>query len=113
MSGADPVQERIARFSAMKAQFPDSEMPRWSLATTFEDAERYEEAIAEFEALVALKPDYCVAFLHLGSCLIEQERYDEAIAALESASRLAIAQGHEEPRAKAEALIAIAEDERD
>ena len=113
MSGEDETNKRIARFSAMKTQFPDSEMPRWSLATTYEDAERYDEAIDEFKALVALKPDYCVAFLHLGSCLIEQERYDEAIAALGSARDLAVAQGHEEPRAKAEALIALAEDERD
>jgi len=113
MPTADETNARIKRFSAMKAQFPQSEMPRWSLATTYEDADRFQEAIAEFRELVAIKPDYCVAFLHLGSCLIEEEAYDEAIAALEEAKRLAVAQGHDEPRLKAEALIAIAEDERD
>ncbi len=107
----DAIDARIARFTGLKAQFPDSEMPRWTLATTYEDAERYDEAIAEFRELVALKPDYCVAYLHLGSCLIEEERYDEAIAALSEAKRLAIAQGHEEPRLKAEAMIAMAEEE--
>jgi len=104
---------RIARFTALKAQFPDSEMPRWSLATAYEDAKRYPEAITELKELVALKPDYCVAFIHLGSCLIEEERYEEAITALEEGRRLAVEQGHLAPKNEAEMLIEQAREELD
>ncbi|TNF32626.1 MAG: molecular chaperone DnaJ [Deltaproteobacteria bacterium] len=104
---------RIARFTALKAQFPQSEMPRWSLATAYEDAKRYPEAIVELQELVALKPDYCVAFIHLGSCLIAEERYEEAIAALEEGRRLAIEQGHLAPKNEAEMLIDQAREELD
>lgn len=106
------LQARIDKFTALKAKFPTSEMPCWTLATTFEDVERYEEAIVEFQACVKLRPDYCVAFLHMGSCLIEIERYDAAIEALETARRLAVEQDHDEPRLKADALIEMANDER-
>jgi len=102
---------RIARFEKLKAQFPDSEMPRWSLATAYEEAHRFPEAIAEFEALVALKPDYCVAFLHLGSCLIAEERYADAIVALERGRDLAVAQGHMAPKNEAEMLLDQAREE--
>jgi len=104
---------KIARFEKLKAQFPDSEMPRWSLATAYEDAGRFDEAITEFEGLVALKPDYCVAFLHLGACLIEEERYEEAITALEEGRRLAIEQGHLAPKSEAEMLLERAREEMD
>lgn len=102
---------RIARFTALKAQFPQSEMPRWSLATAYEDGKRYAEAIGELEELVLLKPDYCVAFIHLGSCLIEEERYEDAIKALEEGRRLAIEQGHMAPKNEAELLIDQAREE--
>ena len=102
----DPkIDPKIARFRALKAQFPTSEMPRWSLATAYEDAGRLAEAIAEFEELVAVKPDYCVAWVHLGACLIEEERYAEAVTALEEGRRLALEQGHEAPRGEADMLL--------
>lgn len=107
---SDP-DARIERFSALKARFPDQEMARWSLATAYEDAERYDEAISEFKELVALKPDYCVAWLHLGSCLSEEERFEEAIEALETAHKLAVDQGHDAPRLEAEMLLEAARDE--
>ncbi len=110
MSTDDP---RIDRFTKLKAQFPDKEMPRWSLATAFEAAERYAEAIAEFRELVTMKADYCIAFVHLGSCLIEEERYEEAIEALEEGRRLAIDQGHMAPKQEAEMLIEQAREELD
>ena len=104
---------RIARFVALKTQFPTSEMPRWSLATAYAEAGRYAEAIGEFEALVALKPDYCVAYLHLGRCLISEERYAEAVTALERARELAVDQGHMAPKNEAELLLEEARAELD
>ena len=102
---------KIALFLALKEKFPQSEMPRWSLATAYEDAGRLDEAIAEFRELVAVKPDYCVAWVHLGACLIEEERYEQAIAALEEGRRLALEQGHEAPRSEADMLLEQARDE--
>ncbi len=107
------VETRIAKFTALKARFPESELPRWSLASALEEAERYDDAVDEFKALVALKPDYCVAFVHLGSCLIMEERYEEAIEALETARALAIEQGHVPPRDEAEMLLEQAREEMD
>ena len=47
--GVDAEAEaRIERFREMKSQFPDSELPLWSLATAYEEAGLYAEAIAEF-----------------------------------------------------------------
>ena len=103
--------DKLAKFLEMKERFPQSEMPRWSIATFYEEAEQYPEAIAEFEELVALKPDYCVAFLHLGSCLIEEERFEDAIKALEAAHALAVAQSHDAPRMEAEMLLENAREE--
>ncbi len=104
---------RIERFATLKQKFPDSEMPRWSLATAYEEAGRHQEAAAEFRELVGLKPDYCVAWLHMGSCLLELERYDEAVEALEEAKRLAVAQGHMAPKQEAEMLLERAREEMD
>lgn len=104
---------RIAKFQALKAQFPESEMPRWSLATSLAEAGRYDEAITEFRDLVKIKPDYCIAFVHLGSALIEEERFEEAITALEEGRRLAVDQGHNAPKQEAEMLIEQAREELD
>ena len=103
--------DKLAKFLEMKERFPTSEMPRWSIATYYEDQEQYSEAISEFQDLVKIKPDYCVAFLHLGSCLMEEERFEEAIDALEKAHALAIAQGHDAPRMEAEMLLENAREE--
>jgi len=97
--------EKIARFEAMKARFPASEMPRWSLANALADAGRSADAIAELEALVALKPDYCVAWLKLGELTLHAGDGDKARRALDETVRLAIAQGHSAPRNEAEALL--------
>ena len=110
---SDEHAARIAQFTELKARFPNMPQPRWSLATAYEEAERFEEAAAELRALVALQDDYCVAWLHLGSCLIELEDYEDAIAALEKARELAIAQNHVPPRQEAEMLLEQARDELD
>ncbi|MEC9070922.1 MAG: tetratricopeptide repeat protein [Myxococcota bacterium] len=99
------MNDRLDRFRKLKEQFPDNEMPRWSLATGLEEMGAFSEAIDEFQELVALKPDYCVAWLHMGSCMIEEERLEEALVALETCRQLAIDQGHMAPRQEADMLI--------
>ena len=101
-------EERVERFLALKAAHPSSEMPRWTLATTYAELGRFPEAIAEFRELVEMKPDYCVAFLHLGSCLLEIDEPHEAVIALERARSLALAQAHTAPRQEAEMLLEAA-----
>jgi len=96
---------KIERFSAMKAKFPQSEMPRWSLANALGAAGRIDEAIVELRELVALKPDYCVAWLELGRLAAGRGDAATARPALEEAIRLAIAQGHSAPRMDAEVML--------
>ena len=106
-------EAKIAQFLALKASHPQSEMPRWTLATTYAEMGRHDEAIAEFRELVAMKPDYCVAYLHMGSCLLEDDQPEEAIEVLERARELAIEQAHTAPRQEAEMLLEAAREELD
>ncbi|MFO0745376.1 MAG: hypothetical protein U1F43_06850 [Myxococcota bacterium] len=99
------MTDKIERFSAMKARFPDSEMPRWSLANALAEAGRRDEAIVELTALVALKPDYCVAWLELGKLAALNGDIVTARPALAEAQRLAIEQGHSGPRIAAEEAL--------
>ena len=101
---------KIDRFSAMKEKFPQSEMPRWSLANALAEAGRVDEAIAELRALVVMKPDYCVAWLELGKLAAKQDDLATARPALTEAIRLAVAQGHSAPRMDAERLLEDLED---
>ena len=113
MTDADATEPhpRLARFLAMKAKFPQSEMPRWSLATALEELERVPEAIAEFRELVLLKPDYCVAWLRLGACLVKVGDAAAAREALGRTIQLAIAEGHQAPRPEALGILAELDDD--
>lgn len=97
--------DKIDRFTSMKARFPTSEMPRWSLANALAEAGRTEDAIRELTDLVALKPDYCVAWLELGKLAASRGDVATARPALQEAQRLAIAQGHSAPRLAAEEAL--------
>lgn len=99
------TDDKVARFEAMKAKFPASEMPRWSLANALADAGRRDEAIAELQSLVAMKADYCVAWLKLGELTLAAGDHPTARAALQETVRLAVAQGHSAPRNEAESLL--------
>ncbi len=106
------VQAKIERFQALKARMPTSELPRWTLAQSFEEAGQNESAIAEYRELVALKPDYCMAWLRLGALLIaDTNGVEEGRIALERAIALARAQGHEAPRTEALRLLSALDDE--
>ena len=99
------MDAKIEKFQAMKAKFPASEMPRWSLANALADAGRRDEAIAELQELVRMKPDYCVAWLELGKLAAQGGDNETARPALMEAIRLAVAQGHSAPRMDAENLL--------
>ena len=100
------AQAKIARFSALKAKMPQSELPRWSLAQAYEEAGQTLDAFREYGELVTMKPDYCVAWLRLGAiALRELADHEVAREALTRARDLAIEQGHAAPRNEAEALL--------
>lgn len=101
---------KIERFRALKERMPQSELPRWTLAQTYEEAGQKHEAVAEYRALVAMKPDYCMAWLRLGAVLMALGDSAEARLALEKAVALARAQGHEAPRMEAMQLLGALDD---
>ncbi len=98
--------DKIAKFAALKARMPNSELPRWSLAQAYEDAGQTLDAFREYGELVSIKPDYCLAWLRLGAIAL-RELADLAVAkeALTTAQRLAIEQGHSAPKMEAESLM--------
>jgi hypothetical protein len=106
LSEGAPAQAKIARFLALKAKMPQSELPRWSLAQAYEEAGQTLDAFREYGELVTLKPDYCLAWLRLGAIAL-RELADPKVAreALENGRRLAIQQGHAAPRSEADALL--------
>ena len=107
MSEPTPAEAKIARFSALKAKMPQSELPRWSLAQAYEEAGQTLDAFREYGELVTLKPDYCLAWLRLGAiALRELGELEVARHALGAAQRLALEQGHSAPRVEADALLA-------
>jgi predicted Zn-dependent protease len=108
----DP-QVKIDRFRALKEKMPTSELPRWTLAQAYEEANQPEDAEREYAELVALKPDYCMAWLRLGAVRLGLGRAVDARQPLEESIRLARAQGHEAPRMEASKLLAELEDDDD
>lgn len=109
----EALQKKIDRFRGLKEKMPASELPRWTLAQTYEEAGLAAEAIAEYEGLVALKPDYCLAWLRLGALRTAAGELEAARAALVEGRRLAVEQGHSAPKAEADKLLAMLDDDED
>ena len=109
----DALAKKIERFRTLKEKMPTSELPRWTLGQTYEEAGLPHEALAEYAALVALKPDYCLAWLRLGALHLEAGAVDAARAALQEGKRLAIEQGHSAPKAEADRLLGQLDDDED
>lgn len=109
----DALSKKIDRFRALKEKMPTSELPRWTLAQAYEEAAMTAEARAEYEALVAMKPDYCLAWLRLGALRLDAGLSEAAREALVEGKRLAIEQGHSAPKAEAERLLSLLEDDED
>ena len=104
MAAAD-TDARIQRFEAMVKQFPESELPRFSLAQAYAAADRLEEAERAYAGCSALKPDWMMAWLGRAEALVALGRYEEARPVAERALALAVAQSHQEPKAACEALL--------
>lgn len=100
-----PTPDRIARFQALVAQFPNSEVPRYSLGQAQMDAGLYDDAAATFIACTTLRPDFLMAWVQAAQALVRLERWTDARPYAEQALTLAIAQGHSGPRGDAEALL--------
>lgn len=109
----EALQKKIDRFRGLKEKMPASELPRWTLAQTYEEAGLKAEALLEYEGLVALKPDYCLAWLRLGALRSERGELEGARAALLEGKRLAIEQGHSAPKAEADKLLGMLDDDED
>jgi len=102
----DALAKKIDRFTSLKEKMPTSELPRWTLAQCYEEAQRFSEARDEYAALIALKPDYCLAWLRLGSLYLGPlADREEARRALVEGKRLAVEQGHNAPRIEADSLL--------
>ncbi len=99
------TSDRIEKFEQMVTRFPTSEVPRYSLATAYVDAGRLEDAARTFGEVTTLRPDFLMAWVGQARTLVQLERFAEARPLAVEARRLAIAQGHSEPRSESEALL--------
>ena len=99
------LDARIAKWQAMATQFPKSELPRFSLAKAYLEAQRLEEAAEAFAEVGRLKPDFMMAFVHRAEALMALGRNDEARAACERGLELAIAQHHSGPQEDCERML--------
>ena len=104
-------KERIEKFYDLVQRFPDSEVPRFSLAQAYRDAGRYEDAEKAYSDVIAIKSDFMLAWIERARCLISLERYEDAEPIARQGLALAVAQGHQEPRIDCEALLEEIEEE--
>ncbi len=102
----------IARYQAMVERFPNSEVPRYSLAKALRDEGRDDDALAQFEEICArVKPDFMMAWVHRTELLVAMERYDDALPVCRQAIQLATDQDHRGPLMDCEALLEEIEEE--
>ena len=104
-------EQRIQRFSDLSSRFPDSEVPRFSLAQAYQDHGDLELAAQTYGEVTNLKEDFMLAWIERARCLVGLERYEEAKPHAEKGLALAVAQGHQEPRSDCEALLEEIEEE--
>lgn len=96
---------KIERYESMVARFPQSEVPRYSLACAYREAGRIEDALTEFAEIMRIKPDFMMAWVHTTELLVGLERYDEARPICTAAIALAKAQDHSGPLMDCETLL--------
>ena len=103
--------QRIQKFFQLAERFPESEVPRFSLAQAYRDAGQYEQAELAFQAVTDIKADFMLAWIERARCLVALERYEDAKPIAEYGLQLAIDQFHEEPKLDCEALLEEIEEE--
>jgi len=104
------MNDAIERHRARVAQFPDHELPRFSLGKALFDAGQYEEAREHFQVALRLKPDWMAVQILLARCELMLGRREAAREALERARVLAEQQNHAGPKAEVEQLLADLDD---
>lgn len=106
MAGSGVVMnDAIERYRARVAQFPEHELPRFSLGKALMDAGQYAEAREHFQVALKLKPDWMAVQILLARCELMLGNRDAARAALERARVLAEQQNHAGPKAEVEQLL--------
>ena len=107
MSSPDPqkLAAKIERFEGMVAQFPSSEVPRFSLAQAYMDADRLDEADAMLQSVIEIKADFMMAWILRGRALMGLERFEDARAVVTEALALAKAQDHRDPQIDCELML--------
>jgi len=100
------MNETIARYEKMVAQFPDNELARFSLGKALYDTGAYQPAREHFETALARKPDWMVVQILIGKCELALGNKPAARSAFEKALALAIAQHHEGPQMEMEQALA-------
>lgn len=103
--------QAIERFRAMVERFPNSEVPRYSLAMAYLDAEQVEEAEAELAEITRIKPSYMMAWVQRTRALMTLERFESAREVCQQAIRLATEQNHQGPLMDCEMLLEEIEEE--
>jgi thioredoxin-like negative regulator of GroEL len=99
------MNDAIARHRKMVEQFPDHELPRFSLGKALFEAEQYVEARAHFGAALKLKPEWMAVQILLARCELNLGNAEAARAALLRARELAMQQNHAGPKAEVEQLL--------
>lgn len=102
---SDDPQQKIQRFQQMVERFPESELPRFSLAQAYLDAEQYSDAERTFAEVIGLKPDYMMAWVHRTQALMAMDEFEAAKPVCERAIELAREQDHQGPLADCEYLL--------
>lgn len=100
------MNDSIALYEQMVAQFPQNELGRFSLGKALFDAGEFARAKEHLGVALAKKPDWMVVQILIGKCDLSLGNKASAKAAFEKALQLAIDQNHEGPQAEMETAIA-------
>ena len=100
------MNDTIARYEQMVAQYPENELARFSLGKALFDRGDFAKAKEHFESALAKKPDWMVVQILIGKCDLALGNKACAKAAFERSLQLAIDQNHEGPQLEMEQALA-------
>ncbi len=100
------MNDAIARYEQMVAQFPQNELARFSLGKALFDAGDFTRAREHFTAALSRKPDWMIVQILIGKCELALGNKTAAKAAFQNGLRLAIEQHHEGPQMEMEQALA-------
>jgi tetratricopeptide (TPR) repeat protein len=100
------MNETIARYEKMVAQFPQNELARFSLGKALFDTGAFAPAKEHLTAALERKPDWMVVQILIGKCELALGDKAAARKSFQRALELAIAQHHEGPQMEMEQALA-------